>query len=91
MRRLEEILRTIDNKERLTALLAYARLLDVDVDMARNEEGELIENRLIILIYDGEEARKFRRNKNIGAWAGSLFLSCAIFVAMWLIYIILLK
>ena len=85
MRRLEEILKTINNKERLQALLEYAKFLNVDIGTAKNEYGALIENRLILLIYDGEEAKKFRRNANIGVWVGSCFLVLMLFIVTWLV------
>ena len=85
MRKLEKILKIIDDKERIKTLLEYAQFLDVDTDVARNEEGVLIENRLIMLIYDGEEWQKFRRNRNIGMWAASFLLSLALLAVIWVV------
>ena len=88
MRKLEKILKINDGKERIRTLLEYARFLDVDIDVARNEEGELIENRLIMLIYDGEEAQKFQRNKNIGIWVASFVISLALLVVVWVVNVL---
>ena len=89
MRKLEKILKIIDDKERIRTLLEYAQSLDVDIDVARNEEGVFIENRLIMLIYEGEEEQKIQRNKKIGMWIVSFVLSLALLAMIWVVKVLL--
>ena len=85
MQELEEILNTVDNDKRLKALVKYARALNIDVERARDEEGRLSENRLIILIYDVGREQKYRKDESVGILIGGFFLLVALGFVLWVI------
>ena len=66
-------------------MVQYAEALGIDVGKAKNEQGQLSENRLVILIHDTEGAGKLKRNEGVGAFAGGVFVFAMIVVAVWLV------
>jgi len=65
MSKLAELLEIVDRWERQRALVDYAQLLGVNYNQAKNHLGELIEEKLVLMIHDAQAKKKTYQSKDI--------------------------
>jgi len=65
MTKLAELLEIVDRWERQRALVDYAQALGVNYNQAKNHLGELIEEKLVLMIFDAMANKKTYQSKDL--------------------------
>jgi len=71
MSQLDQIFKISDDRQRLDALIDYARSLKLNYINARQPSGEYSENELAVMIYDAENLRRRVKTEHWGILFGA--------------------
>ncbi len=83
MNKLDELLSIPNEEQRRAALIQYAKFLDVNPYEAVNHDGKLVEEKLVVMIHDGQLSQKKGQKSD----RYLMYIAGTVFVVMFVIII----